>query len=151
MDVSYILLLRLRKAFAAGRDPQSFPSGWYCLAGSGLDGLTACLDGHSVEGLGRGKSLAERLLSAGTAEDVQIAPHPGKEKLGQLARVVAKWPEAAQVMLDYGLHCVGCGISEVDSIEAGCMVHGMSEEEMEQLLRDINNVVVEVEKNGVKA
>ena len=69
-----------------------------------------------------------------------------------LAEVVAKWPEAAQVMLDYGLHCVGCGISEVDSIEAGCLVHGMEEEEMDQLLRDINNVVEQVSgKNAVKA
>ncbi len=68
-----------------------------------------------------------------------------------LAEVVAKWPECAEVMLEYGLHCVGCGVSEIDSIEDGCRVHGMEDAEIEMLLRDLNAKVSELEKNAVKA
>jgi len=55
--------------------------------------------------------------------------------------VVSKYPEAATVMLKYGLHCVGCGSSGMDTIESGSKIHGMTDEEIDKLVADINETV----------
>lgn len=58
-----------------------------------------------------------------------------------LGQIVFIYPEAAEVLLDYGLHCVGCFASEFDTIEMGARVHGMSDEEVDEMLERINEVV----------
>ena len=58
-----------------------------------------------------------------------------------LAEVVFKWPETAEVLLDHGLHCVGCAANSFDTIEMGSKVHGMSEEEINSLVERLNEVV----------
>lgn len=68
-----------------------------------------------------------------------------------LAEVVERWPETIQVIMDYGLHCVGCYVSSAESIEDGCKVHGMSDIEVGHFLRDLNKVVRDVEGKKVKA
>lgn len=59
-----------------------------------------------------------------------------------LAEVVFKWPVAAEVLLDYGLHCVGCVANSFDTIEMGAKVHGMSDEEIQEMLDRLNEVVM---------
>lgn len=63
-----------------------------------------------------------------------------------VAEVVAKYPDVAPILLSYGLHCVGCHVSAVDTIEAGCATHGMGDEEIESLLKDVNEFI---EQNGL--
>lgn len=65
-----------------------------------------------------------------------------------VADIVAKYPDVAPILLSYGLHCVGCHVSAVDTIEAGCTTHGMNDEEIESLLRDVNEFI---EQNGLSA
>lgn len=55
--------------------------------------------------------------------------------------VVEKFPDSAEVMLGYGLHCVGCAVNPYETIEQGAMGHGMSKETIEQMLSDINLAV----------
>lgn len=55
--------------------------------------------------------------------------------------VVEKFPDSAEVMLGYGLHCVGCAVNPYETIEQGAMGHGMSQETIEQMLSDINLAV----------
>ncbi|MDO8581314.1 MAG: DUF1858 domain-containing protein [bacterium] len=55
-----------------------------------------------------------------------------------LGSVVADYPEAAEVMLEYGLHCVGCFANMYDTVEIGAKVHGMTDEEIEKMLKDVN-------------
>lgn len=52
--------------------------------------------------------------------------------------IIAKHPEVASIMLSYGLHCVGCSANPFDTIESGCIVHGMDEEIVDNLVNDIN-------------
>lgn len=59
-----------------------------------------------------------------------------------LGMVVQKYPQAAEVLLDYGLHCVGCFANTFDTIEMGAKVHGMSQEEMEEMLERINELIL---------
>jgi hybrid cluster-associated redox disulfide protein len=62
-------------------------------------------------------------------------------KENNLGELVAKYPDTVEVLLDFGLHCVGCIASSFDTIEDGCKVHGMSDEEIDELLERLNEVV----------
>lgn len=65
----------------------------------------------------------------------------GVTKDMNLGEIATRWPQARAVLLDYGLHCVGCFASSFDTIEAGAKVHGMSEEEIFQMIGEINNTI----------
>lgn len=58
-----------------------------------------------------------------------------------LGAVVRQWPATAKVMLEYGLHCAGCFANQFDTVEQGAAIHGMSEEELEEMLGRINDVI----------
>ena len=58
-----------------------------------------------------------------------------------IGEVVARYPETAEIMLGYGLHCIGCHVNPYESIEAGAMGHGMQPATIEQLLKDMNEAV----------
>ncbi len=58
-----------------------------------------------------------------------------------LGELVFRHPEAAEVLLDYGLHCVGCVANGFDSVEAGARVHGYNDEEIEEMLERVNEVI----------
>ncbi|MFH0701268.1 MAG: DUF1858 domain-containing protein [Candidatus Woesearchaeota archaeon] len=47
-------------------------------------------------------------------------------------------PEALVIMFEHGLHCVGCGGADFETIEQGCQVHGMEEKEIEAIVEEIN-------------
>jgi hybrid cluster-associated redox disulfide protein len=58
-----------------------------------------------------------------------------------LGEVVFKYPEAAEVLTDYGLSCVGCFASSFDTIEQGAKIHQLSDEEMQEMIDRINEVI----------
>lgn len=58
-----------------------------------------------------------------------------------LAELVQKYPDTAETLLDYGLHCVGCFANAFDTIEMGAKVHGMSDEEIQEMIDRINEVI----------
>jgi hybrid cluster-associated redox disulfide protein len=58
-----------------------------------------------------------------------------------LGELVLKHPEAAEILLDYGLHCVGCIASSFDTVEMGAKVHGMSDAEIGEMVERINEVL----------
>ena len=62
-------------------------------------------------------------------------------KEANLGELIFKYPEAAEVLLDYGLHCVGCIASGFDTIEAGAKVHGYTEEEIQEMIDRVNEVI----------
>lgn len=55
--------------------------------------------------------------------------------------LVEKFPAAADVMLGYGLHCVGCAVNPYETIEQGALGHGMSEDMIKGMLDEINLVI----------
>jgi len=52
--------------------------------------------------------------------------------------ILQEKPEAAEVLFDAGMHCVGCPMSQQESLEDGCRAHGFSDEEIEKLVRRLN-------------
>ncbi len=41
-----------------------------------------------------------------------------------IGEIVSKHPEAIEVLLSIGMHCLGCPASQAESLEEACMVHG---------------------------
>ncbi len=54
--------------------------------------------------------------------------------------------KAADIMQGYGLHCIGCHASSFDTIGQGMRLHGMTDEDIGNLLKDINNAIAASEK-----
>ena len=42
-----------------------------------------------------------------------------------VGEIVMNHPEAVEVLLGIGMHCLGCPASQMESLEEACMVHGM--------------------------
>lgn len=62
-------------------------------------------------------------------------------KDSNLGEVAKSYPAAAQVMLSYGLHCVGCFANAYDTVEMGARIHGMTETEVKEMLAQINEAI----------
>jgi len=54
-------------------------------------------------------------------------------------------PDVIPVLMGYGLHCVGCAFAQHDTIETGAKMHGMNEEEVEMMLKDVNVTIKTLE------
>lgn len=56
-----------------------------------------------------------------------------------IGEVMMVSPEAAEKLVTkYGLHCVGCGMAAMESLEEGLAAHGMSPKEIERVVADLN-------------
>ena len=67
-----------------------------------------------------------------------------------IGEVVEKYPAAADVFMNFGLHCIGCHVSPHESIEQGALGHGMDEKTVEDMIQEANKVV-KSEKPRLKA
>ena len=48
-------------------------------------------------------------------------------KIGELLNV---FPESAPILMEIGMHCLGCPSSQMETIEEAAMVHGMDIEDL---------------------
>ena len=53
-------------------------------------------------------------------------------KIGELLQVA---PEKAEILMDAGMHCLGCPASQAETLEEACEVHGI---DVEELVKKIN-------------
>ena len=51
------------------------------------------------------------------------------------ADIMQKYPEAAEIMMHRGLHCVGCGMAAYETLEQGAIMHGMNPD---KLVKELN-------------
>jgi hydroxylamine reductase len=51
--------------------------------------------------------------------------------IGELLEVA---PEKADILLNAGMHCLGCPASQAETIEEACTVHGIDVEELVKML-----------------
>ncbi|SHE87108.1 DUF1858 domain-containing protein [Clostridium fallax] len=52
-----------------------------------------------------------------------------------IGEVVRQWPEKAEVLMSFGMGCVGCPSAQAETIEEAAMVHGLN---LDQLLEALN-------------
>ncbi len=52
--------------------------------------------------------------------------------IGKLLEIA---PEKADILLNAGMHCLGCPTSQAETIEEACEVHGI---DVEELIKELN-------------
>ncbi len=93
----------------------------------------------------------EELVDA-LKDDSKDSPIPSAKKGEPISKdmmiedVIMVHPDLAPVIMDYGVHCVGCGASGFETIEEGFMGHGMSEEEIDDIIIELNKLIAEGKK-----
>ncbi len=53
-------------------------------------------------------------------------------KIGELLQIA---PEKADILLQAGMHCLGCPASQAETLEEACEVHGI---DVEELVKELN-------------
>lgn len=53
-------------------------------------------------------------------------------RIGDLLEVA---PEKAEILLNAGMHCLGCPASQAETLEEACEVHGI---DVEELVAELN-------------
>ncbi len=66
-----------------------------------------------------------------------------------ISEILAKNPSKssllAEMLLDFGIHCIGCGASTFETLGQGVLGHGFSEQQLDKLINDLNKVIEETE------
>lgn len=70
---------------------------------------------------------------------VKIKKQGGKrmkiEKTTKIGQIITEMPEKADILLEAGMHCLGCPASQEETLEEACMVHGI---DVEELVEELN-------------
>ncbi len=53
-------------------------------------------------------------------------------KIGEL---LEQFPEKADILLEAGMHCLGCPASQAETLEEACGVHGI---DVDDLVKELN-------------
>ncbi len=53
--------------------------------------------------------------------------------------ILQAYPEAAEVLMDAGMHCIGCPSSLMESLDDACLVHGLDSDELLEKLNEVAN------------
>ncbi len=57
------------------------------------------------------------------------------------AEILENHPESANILFESGLHCIGCGMAMYETLEQGCLAHGMNKKEIDDLIKKINKKI----------
>ena len=58
------------------------------------------------------------------------------ERTTTIGEILEVAPEKADILLEIGMHCLGCPASQAETIEEACDAHGV---DVEELLEKLNN------------
>ena len=54
----------------------------------------------------------------------------------RIGEILEKAPEKAEILLEAGMHCLGCPASQAETIAEACDVHGI---DVEELIKKLNS------------
>jgi len=57
-----------------------------------------------------------------------------------LGETIEKYPASAEILMRYGLHCIGCHVATWETLEQGATAHGMDNKKLENMLKELNNL-----------
>ncbi len=63
--------------------------------------------------------------------------------------LVSLYPDAVEPLLEEGVHCIGCGASNFETIEQGLLGHGATEQDVARVIEKLNKAVEENGKNSL--
>ncbi|MFH2106758.1 MAG: DUF1858 domain-containing protein [Candidatus Micrarchaeota archaeon] len=62
-------------------------------------------------------------------------------KESTIGEVIMSHPEVVPKLLEFGVHCIGCHVAASESIKDGLTAHGFSEEQIDKMVKEMNDVV----------
>ena len=57
------------------------------------------------------------------------------DKTMKIGELLEKAPEKADLLLEAGMHCLGCPASQAETLEEACAVHGI---DVDELIKELN-------------
>ncbi|MEE9525968.1 MAG: DUF1858 domain-containing protein [Candidatus Woesearchaeota archaeon] len=54
--------------------------------------------------------------------------------------IIKQKPDAHDIMVEEGLHCIGCGGAAFESLEQGAKAHELSDKQIKDMVTKINNL-----------
>jgi hybrid cluster-associated redox disulfide protein len=61
------------------------------------------------------------------------------DKTMLIAEIVDEFPDAIPLLIEKGMHCIGCGAAMFETLEEGFMAHGMDTIEIDKIVDELNN------------
>lgn len=68
----------------------------------------------------------------------------------KISDVVSKHPESVEIFFRYGMHCIGCPASMMETIEDGCRGHGIDADKVDEMIIELNKLVSKTVKGKNK-
>ena len=53
----------------------------------------------------------------------------------RIGEILERTPEKAEILLEIGMHCLGCPASQMETLEEACEVHGIN---VDELVEELN-------------
>lgn len=63
------------------------------------------------------------------------------KKKSLISEIAEKSPKAIELLMEQGLHCAGCFLGQFERLEEGAKLHGMTDEEIEKMVKKINKEI----------
>lgn len=58
-----------------------------------------------------------------------------------IIEITERFPHLAEFLQnEYGFHCIGCPLSYMETLGEGMMVHGLNDDEQEDLVKKLNKM-----------
>lgn len=57
-----------------------------------------------------------------------------------IGECISEYPKTAEYLLNLGFHCVGCFAANFETIETGLKVHGKSNKEIKEVIKELNEL-----------
>jgi hybrid cluster-associated redox disulfide protein len=78
-----------------------------------------------------------------SSEEIVDKPASDKPILKSMiiAEVIDIHPDVIPILIQNGMHCIGCGASMFETLEEGLMGHGMDDREVNRVVDELNTYV----------
>ena len=71
--------------------------------------------------------------------DKKLKENKKVDKKMSFREIIEEYPESIEVLLESGMHCFGCPMAQMETLEEGAMVHGLNPDELvEKINKEIS-------------
>lgn len=56
----------------------------------------------------------------------------------KLSEILEKNENAAEILFEAGMGCLGCPMAMQETLEEGCLAHGMGKEQIDEIIKRLN-------------
>lgn len=58
-----------------------------------------------------------------------------------ISEIVEKYPKAIPILINSGMHCIGCSISAIETLEQGFKVHCFNKKQIDKIITKLNSAI----------